>query len=84
MIAFGNCSPINRTLIFIFQSRSRLRAIKRKNQSGKTPFSDVNPQYFFNHILIENDEPINHILNAKFSSTLPSRLKIFQHDHDRD
>jgi len=44
MIAFENHSPINRTLIFIFQSRSLLRPIKSKNQSEKISFSDVNPE----------------------------------------
>jgi len=48
-IASGNCFRINQTLIFIFQSRSLLRAINQKIQTGKISFSDVNTHYFFNH-----------------------------------
>jgi len=42
-IAFENLSLINRTLIFIFQSRSLLRPINHKKSHGNPPASDVKP-----------------------------------------
>jgi hypothetical protein len=64
-IAFENRSPINQTLIFIFQSRSPLRSITRKKQPGSMAFSDVNVQVFFNRTLPGNDQPINRTLLKK-------------------
>jgi hypothetical protein len=45
-IAFENRSPISQTLLFIFQTRSPLRSIARKNQPGYMAFSDVNVPVF--------------------------------------
>ena len=76
-ISFENHSPINQTLIFIFQPRSLFSRVAHKTGTWKTPFSGVKRfRFFFPSARIINQRN-DHTLIWIFQSTRLPLLKFF-------